>query len=167
MTPRRLDGSAWSAGDANKMLQFFHRQAADELNARDVARGLPKSSVCGKWKPNEGGKLFVVDPVLSKIKHSGQEFNQLRGAKWVAFCSEPRDPLTELAKIGEKPAPDGTPRMHMEGFAPVIQAAISEGIKAGVAAALGNGRAPASDTPTALRRQAKSAQAELATEVTG
>jgi hypothetical protein len=149
------------------MLQFFHRQASDELNARDVARGLPKSLVCGKWIPNEGGQLFVVDPVLSKIKHSGQEFIKLRGAKWAAFCSEPRDPVIELGKIGATASADETPRMHMQGLAPTIQAAIAEGIRAGVAAALGNGRAPASNTPTALRRQAKSAQAELATEVTG
>jgi hypothetical protein len=123
------------------MLQHFHRQARDELNARDVARGLPKSLACGKWIDRGNDKVFAVDPLLSRIKHSGAEFGKLRKAMWEAFCSEPRDPAIELAKLGETPSPDETPRTHIAGLAPTIQEAIAQGIAAGLAAGLSTGHA--------------------------
>jgi hypothetical protein len=145
MRPTKLDGSTWNPIDSNAMLQSIRRTVIDELNARDVARGLPKSLACGKWVNRNGTPTFVVDPRLSALKHSGEEASTEWVKRWQAFCSAPRDPLTELAKIGETPAPDETPRTHVQGLAPSIQEAIAEGIKAGVAAALSNGRGLASD----------------------
>jgi hypothetical protein len=128
------------------MLQSIRRKVIDELNERDVARGLPKSLACGKWANSGGQKVFVVDPRLSAIKHSGEEASKEWTRRWQDFCSEPRDPLTELAKIGEKPAPDSTPRTHVQGLAPSIEAAIAAGIAAGLkAAGLNNGHGVASD----------------------
>lgn len=117
------------------MLQFFHKQARDELHARDVARGLPKSGSCGKWIGHGGDKTFIVDPLLSRLKSSGQEHNVLRGKKWSEFCAEPRDPTIELAKIGFTPSPDETPRARVDGLNAVIESAISRGIAAGLTAA--------------------------------
>jgi len=146
MRPTKLDGSTWNPIDSNAMLQSIRRKVIDELNARDVARGLPKSLACGKWvSAGPGQKVFVVDPRLSALKHSGKESSTEWVRRWQDFCSAPRDPLTELAKIGEKPAPDETPRTHIQGLAPSIQEAIREGIAAGLkAAGLNNGKGEAS-----------------------
>jgi len=155
MRPKKPDGTNWNPIDSNKMLQHFHRQTRDELCARDIARGLPKSLSCGRWvhSGNGGEKVFVVDPLLSRLKHSGAEHRKLRGERWTAFCSEPRDPEIELRKIGEKPAPDEISRVSMGGLSPTIEAAIAAGIEAGLrAAGVNNGHA---QTPPLRRREAK------------
>lgn len=155
------------------MLQHCHKEASRELSERDVARGLPKSLSCGRWVTRNGASTFVVDPILSRLKHSGEEHGKLRAAKWEAFCAEPRDPAIELAKIGETPSPDETPRMHMAGLSPTIEAAIAAGIEAGLrAAGLNSGKtpaphsSPASARPMTLRQRAKCMESEPATAET-
>jgi hypothetical protein len=135
MRPIDLLGVPWNALDSNRMLQFFHRQSRDELNARDVARGLPKSLACGRWQSAGNDATFVVDPVLSRLKHSGEQHQALRAKMWAQFCSEPRDPAVELAKIGYSPSPDETPRARLTGLNATIEAAIAAGIEAGLKAA--------------------------------
>jgi hypothetical protein len=117
------------------MLQHFHKLTRDELDARDVARGLPKNLACGQWSSRGNDKVFTVDPLLSRLKHSGEEHQALRGKMWAEFCSEPRDPTAELKKIGFTPSPDETPRARVDGLNATIEAAIAAGIEAGLKAA--------------------------------
>ena len=139
MRPIKPDGATWSPVDSNRMLQHFHEQVRAELHERDVARGLPKSGACGRYVRN----TFVVDPRLSALKHSGAESIARRRELWTEFCSTPKDPATELGKLGLTPSPDETPTSRLVGLdgalGQAVQAAIQRGIEAGLAAALSNG----------------------------
>ncbi|MDO8630464.1 MAG: hypothetical protein Q7R41_08215 [Phycisphaerales bacterium] len=136
MRPRKPDGSSWNHEDSNAVLQHLSREATRELSARDVARGLPKSLATGAY---DRSGVYRINERWSRIKHSGEEKTNLLMQRWQAFCAEPRDPQSELGKIGLTASPvEPSP---MAGVGPMVQAAIAAGIQAGLAAAPGNGQA--------------------------
>jgi hypothetical protein len=139
MRPQKLEGGSWHAIDSNRMLQHFKQEVVAALRERGRARGIPLSGACGKWIHRGNDATFQVDPRLSALKHSGEEASREWVKRWQAFCSEPRDPLTELSRIGERPQPDETPRTNIHGLSETVEAAIARGIQAGLAAAQTNG----------------------------
>jgi hypothetical protein len=94
------------------MLQHLSREATAELNEIDIARGLPRSLSC---MVSDGQGNWFVDPVLSRIKHSGKDKTDLLRERWQAFCAEPRDPDVELGRIGHTPSPVEPNPMRIAG----------------------------------------------------
>jgi hypothetical protein len=153
------------------MLQHIGREITRETNIRDIARGCPDDGHGNAATCELRGHTYVVNPHWARLKTPGSYWINEIQRRWGEFCSEPRDPATELAKIGMTPEalPAGTGNVSALG--PAIQAAISEGIKAGVAAALaaqGNGHTVISDnamTPP-TRRPGRPRKMEATVEVT-
>ncbi len=136
MRPLKPDGTLWAGLDANAVLQNICRAVHDELHERDTLRGVPKSGSVGRYVNN----VFRVDPRLSALKHSGQEYIEEVKRRWRAFCGTPKDPATELKRIGLSPEPPVNGATSLRGLDVTIERAISEGIRAGIEAALSNGR---------------------------
>lgn len=144
MRPRKPDGTQWSPIDSNAVLQHIGREITKETNIRDIARGCPDDGHGNAAACELRGETYVVNPHWARLKTPGSHWIAEIRRRWAEFCSEPRDPATELAKIGETPTPDETPRMNLQGLTPAITEAIRLGIAAGVESAMrlsqGNGR---------------------------
>ena len=90
----------WPADKANVMLRRIDDQVQKEFDARDVERAKAAGfSVTGdrivpcEWIEDENGVGgYVVNHVLSAMKHSGAEKTDETNLRWWKFCREPQDP---------------------------------------------------------------------------
>ncbi len=98
MRPIDTDGQSWGAETSNLALQDLRSKTIIDLNARDeqLSRGqLNKANGYSPYREvaSKDGRStnYRVDPVLSQIKHTGEETLALTKSRWADFCSERQD----------------------------------------------------------------------------
>lgn len=98
----------WDLTKANAKLQAFRAESKEMLMARDVERGRAAGADVSNGRLNVmvadvNGNL-QVDPIASKIHHSGAELNDDFIPKWREFCSRPQnEPEAEYAWMEYQP----------------------------------------------------------------
>ena len=101
MGPRKLDGSPWGVSDSVRMHAWFRTEAQRQLRQRDYdLYGIPLDGRVNQPVKRGTTTEWVVNPEWSKNRHTGADREALQEKLWTEFCSEPRDPDAELAKIG-------------------------------------------------------------------
>lgn len=98
MRPVNTDGQSWGAETSNLALQDLRSKAIVDLNKRDehLSRGrLSKANGYSPYRevPRKDGRgtNLKVDPVLSEIKHTGDETLALTKSRWAEFCEVRQD----------------------------------------------------------------------------
>jgi len=124
MGPRKLDGSPWGVSDSVRMHAWFRTEAQRQLRQRDYdLYGIPLDGRVNQPVKRGTTTEWVVNPAWSKNRHNGKDREALEENLWTEFCSEPRDPDAELAKIGlahqEDQLPPGAAAMQA-ALAPII-----------------------------------------------
>lgn len=105
----RMRRERWSSQSANFALQQFVREEEIKLNAQDCDKASAAGIEHMVIKTRFGAELatstigptgdYEVEPVAARIKHSGLDSKKAVGARWRAFCSEPRDEQEVLAAM--------------------------------------------------------------------
>lgn len=116
------DKKPWKPATSNLALQDIRRSAIDALNKRDeqLSRGrLNKDNRFSPYREEKRGdgtgSRFVVDPVLSEIKHTGEETIALTKSRWAEFCSEPRDEKVYAERLVKQTRDDHLAEMKAAG----------------------------------------------------
>ena len=125
MDPKRLDGLPWGVMDCVRMHAWFRTEAQRQLRQRDHDLfGIPLDGRVNQPVRRGTTTEWVVNPEWSKHRHSGKDREALQEKLWTEFCSEPRDPDAELAKIGlahqEDQLPPGA-RAMQSALAPIVE----------------------------------------------
>lgn len=96
--PFNKDRTPWSPETGHLALQEIRKQVIADLHARDERLSRGGLSAENHYSPyrevqkeNGQGSHFVVDPLLSSIRHSGEETILLTEKRWREFVSEPQD----------------------------------------------------------------------------
>ena len=96
--PFNEDGTPWSPETGHLALQEIRKTAIADLNARDERLSRGQLNAANHYSPyrevqkeHGQGSSFVVDPLLSSIRHSGEETILLTEKRWREFTSEPQD----------------------------------------------------------------------------
>lgn len=86
----------WDADRSTAKMHEMRNEVIAELNARDIERaeaagieipeGITALPTCFL---NSDGH-YAIDPIASRIKHSGAEENDIFIPRWQEFCSRPR-----------------------------------------------------------------------------
>ena len=125
MDPKQLNGQPWRTSDTVRMHVWFRTEADRQLRQRDHdLYGIPLDGRVSE--PVRRGTIteWRVNSEWSKNRHSGKDREALQEKLWTEFCSEPRDPDTELAKIGlahqDDPLPPGALAMRA-AMAPIVE----------------------------------------------
>jgi hypothetical protein len=85
----------WDATKANDRMLKMRAEAKAVLMARDVERGSAAGADVSGGRLNvlvsDGQGSYHVDPIASKIHHSGAELNDLFRPRWYEFCGSPQN----------------------------------------------------------------------------
>ena len=122
MRPRNPDGTPWSGDTANLALQELRRVVVVDLNKRDEQLSRGRMNAENRYSPyheqkrEDGtGSTFVVDPVLSSIKHTGAESTDLLQGRWGAFCATPQDEKPYIERLLNQSRNDQLASMKVAG----------------------------------------------------
>lgn len=92
------------------------------LRARDERRSQGKLNAANRYSPvteikkdNDQGSVFVPDPVLVSIRHTGEDLSLLSRSRWATFCSEPQDEKPYMERIQDRDRDDRLSRMKAAG----------------------------------------------------
>lgn len=107
--PFNKDGAPWGVETGHLALQEIRQKAIADLKDRDerLSRGRLNaethySPYIEKPKENGQGSSFVVDPLLSSIRHTGEDTILLTEKRWRQFASEPQDEKPYRDKMIER-----------------------------------------------------------------
>jgi hypothetical protein len=85
----------WSATKSNAKMQAMRSAHKETLMARDAERGKAAGASVTNGRldvlVDDGSGSWRVDPIASKIHHSGAELNDSFRKEWFAFCSRPQN----------------------------------------------------------------------------
>lgn len=98
----KVTGRLWPSREANIVLQAVRKDIIDKLRKRDEAYGIVDGKV-GEFKQVGSDKVYVINPTLQKLVHTPAETKAALDNFWNEFCSQPRDVVEELAKVGAVP----------------------------------------------------------------
>lgn len=98
----RMRHESWSPEVSTFAFQKIRREERIKLNEGDCERataaGVGHLIVKGKYGRELATCLvgettgnYEIDPVASRIKHSGLDFKKAVGKRWRAFCAQPQD----------------------------------------------------------------------------
>ena len=86
----------WDEARTDEKLQEIRQKHKDFLNARDVERAraagieLPDDAKVLPTMFLNADDVYEIDPIASRIKHSGAELNDMWIPEWQTFCSSPQ-----------------------------------------------------------------------------
>lgn len=120
--PTNLDGTRWGADTGHLALQEIRAKAIADLKARDerLSRGALNaenhySPYREVQKEHGQGSSFIVDPLLSSIRHSGEDTILLTQKRWAEFTSNPQDEKPYRDKLLKKTEGDRLNAMKAAG----------------------------------------------------
>ncbi|MCK5641154.1 MAG: hypothetical protein KAJ19_10165 [Gammaproteobacteria bacterium] len=96
--PFNKDGTPWSPETGHLALRDIRKQVIADLNARDERLSRGQLNAENHYSPyrevpkeNNQGSSFIVDPLLSSIRHTGEDTILLTEKRWREFTAEPQD----------------------------------------------------------------------------
>lgn len=96
--PFNKDGTPWGVETGHLALQEIRQKVIADLKARDERLSRGRLSAETHYSPyievqkdNGEGSSFVVDPLLSSIRHTGEDTILLTEKRWREFTAEPQD----------------------------------------------------------------------------
>ena len=124
MLPLELDGKTpWPLEKAHMVIAELRDKRRRDLLDRDIARGLPGGATTRMVDVN-GKPTLTVDPILSALKSTGEEFNALWVNDYHDFCENPQDSKAYKQPRPERPKVPKSVEMLL-GVGPV-QSAVME-----------------------------------------
>ena len=109
----------WDADAANRKNAEMRKESIDFLNKRDIERAraagmeLPDDAIYLPTCFDNGKGEMAMDPLATRIKHSGAELNDHFIPRWQAFCSVPQHPDDSVTR----PQPNYKPKQKFESGA--------------------------------------------------
>lgn len=120
--PRNDDGTSWGSDTARLAFREIRTDAIRALRARDERLSQGQLNAANRYSPvteikkdNDQGSVFVPDPVLVSIRHTGEDLSILSRSRWATFCSKPQDEKPYVKRIRDRDRNDRLARMEAAG----------------------------------------------------
>jgi len=136
MRPIDENGEQWPADAAGLAFEDMRAQCRAALNERDEKLSGGRLNAGNNFSPNtligEPGSensTYLVDAVLSSLKHTGDDMVRLLRSRWATFCSVGRDPSEWVKRAREQSRADQIKAMLSDGEA--VEQQLADIAKAG------------------------------------
>ena len=125
----------WSSANATLVVLDIRKKADLDLLRLDEQRSGGRLNEANGYStyvetsnPDSLNRTFRADPVLSAMKHSGEDTDRLTAKRWAEFCAVPRDEEGTIAALGLNKAENAIAGMVERGAE--LEAAVTEAKKA-------------------------------------